>query len=241
MSMLQPDMLPPVRACYSQTLCCLFEHIAAWHESEYVKLLNVQNTEYRVHNTEYRNSCTCNYQCNCFQYGTSTSCSWCWQIYYSGHFNFYGPKWHSRRLLPFQGQKSLHFPPPSSAPCNGFCPHQNHYILRHINNRYINSCTLVFHWKCGGVYWIPFLFQDWQIFPHLLPHPLLHLQHHLLAVLHPLGALSVSLQFYLNSFPILSIIFNIIYRFSFILMASCQSAYTVKKEKPFCFRFPSEN
>jgi hypothetical protein len=24
-------------------------------------------------------------------------------------------------------------------------------------------------------------------------------------------------------------------------MASCQSAYTVKKEKPFCFRFPSEN
>jgi hypothetical protein len=28
---------------------------------------------------------------------------------------------------------------PSTGPCNGCCPHQSHYVLRHINNRYINS------------------------------------------------------------------------------------------------------
>jgi hypothetical protein len=29
--------------------------------------------------------------------------------------------------------------PPSSGPCNGCCPHQNHYVLRHIKKRYIYS------------------------------------------------------------------------------------------------------
>jgi hypothetical protein len=31
-------------------------------------------------------------------------------------------------------QKSLHFhdPVPSNAPLNGYCPPQNHYVLRHV-------------------------------------------------------------------------------------------------------------
>ncbi len=30
-------------------------------------------------------------------------------------------------------------PTPSNGPCNGSCPPQNHYVPRHINNRYFNS------------------------------------------------------------------------------------------------------
>jgi hypothetical protein len=30
-------------------------------------------------------------------------------------------------------------PTPSNNPRYGYCPHQNHYIPRHINNRYINT------------------------------------------------------------------------------------------------------
>ncbi len=31
---------------------------------------------------------------------------------------------------------------PYHVPRNGYCPHQNHYVPRHINNRYINSYHL---------------------------------------------------------------------------------------------------
>jgi hypothetical protein len=54
-------------------------------------------------------------------------------------FRFLGSKWHSLCSLPFQGPTKSWFlgsPPPSNGPCNGSCPHQHHYILRHINNRY---------------------------------------------------------------------------------------------------------
>ncbi len=34
---------------------------------------------------------------------------------------------------------SIFGPTASNSPRNGYCPHQNHYVLRHINNRYINS------------------------------------------------------------------------------------------------------
>ncbi len=45
------------------------------------------------------------------------------------------------RSLPFQGPKESRFsgPTPSNGPCNGCCPHQNHYIPCHIKNRYINN------------------------------------------------------------------------------------------------------
>ncbi len=50
-------------------------------------------------------------------------------------------KWHSLRSLPFQGPKKSRFsgPTPYNGPCNGCCPHQNHYVPRHINNRYTNN------------------------------------------------------------------------------------------------------
>ncbi len=52
---------------------------------------------------------------------------------------FFGPKWHSLRSLLFQGPKSLDFqaPPPLQWPSKWICPHQNHYVPRHIKNRYI--------------------------------------------------------------------------------------------------------
>ncbi len=39
----------------------------------------------------------------------------------------------------FQGQ------PPSNGPHNGHCPHQNHYVPRHINKRNINSYYEALH------------------------------------------------------------------------------------------------
>ncbi len=37
-------------------------------------------------------------------------------------------------------KKSLFLgPTPSNGPRNGYCPHQNHYVLHHINDRHINS------------------------------------------------------------------------------------------------------
>ncbi len=41
-------------------------------------------------------------------------------------------------------QKSLDLqgPPPSNGPCYECCPHQNHYVHRHINNRYIVVMSL---------------------------------------------------------------------------------------------------
>ncbi len=46
--------------------------------------------------------------------------------------------------LPFQGPKKSWFsgPTPFNSPRNGSCPHQNHYVPRHINNRYINSYSI---------------------------------------------------------------------------------------------------
>jgi hypothetical protein len=50
-----------------------------------------------------------------------------------GNLDFFGPKWPSFR---FPG------PTPSNGPRNGYCPPQNHYVSRHINNRYMNGyCT----------------------------------------------------------------------------------------------------
>ncbi len=61
--------------------------------------------------------------------------------------DFFGPKWHSLRSYPFQGPKKSRFlvPTPSNAPRNGSCPPQNHYVPRHINNRYTNSYFSVIH------------------------------------------------------------------------------------------------
>jgi hypothetical protein len=44
------------------------------------------------------------------------------------------------------GQKKSRFSGPthSNASCNRCCPHQNQYILHHINNRYTNSYNVVF-------------------------------------------------------------------------------------------------
>ncbi len=54
---------------------------------------------------------------------------------------FLGPNDTRFTRCHFRVQKSLDFqaPPPSNGPCNGYCPPQNHYVPRHINNRYINS------------------------------------------------------------------------------------------------------
>ncbi len=51
-------------------------------------------------------------------------------------------------LIAFSGPKKvLNIGPTlSNGPHNGFCPLQNHYVLRHINTRYINShcvCAIV--------------------------------------------------------------------------------------------------
>jgi hypothetical protein len=40
---------------------------------------------------------------------------------------------------------SISGPTPSNGPRNRSCPHQNHYIPRHINNRYINSYWEILH------------------------------------------------------------------------------------------------
>jgi hypothetical protein len=38
----------------------------------------------------------------------------------------------------FRAQKKSRFsgPAPANDPCNGSCPHQNHYVPGHTNNRY---------------------------------------------------------------------------------------------------------
>jgi hypothetical protein len=57
------------------------------------------------------------------------------------NLDFFEPKWHSLPSLPFSEPKKSRFsgPTPSNGPCKRCCPHQNHYIPRHINNSYINS------------------------------------------------------------------------------------------------------
>ncbi len=48
---------------------------------------------------------------------------------------------HGRSIGPFFSLLNIVFPgpTPSNAPRNGSCPSPNHYVPRHINNRYINS------------------------------------------------------------------------------------------------------
>jgi hypothetical protein len=50
-------------------------------------------------------------------------------------------------LVPISEPKKVLIsgPTPSHGPCNEYCPHQNHYVPRHINNMYINS-----YWQCCG-------------------------------------------------------------------------------------------
>jgi hypothetical protein len=54
--------------------------------------------------------------------------------------DFFGPKWHLLRPLPFWGPKNSQFsgPTPSNDPRNGFSLIKIVFLLRHINNRYIN-------------------------------------------------------------------------------------------------------
>ncbi len=44
-------------------------------------------------------------------------------------------------LASLRAQKSLDFqgPPLGNAPTNGSLPRRNHYVPRHINNKYING------------------------------------------------------------------------------------------------------
>jgi hypothetical protein len=60
-------------------------------------------------------------------------------------------KWHSLRSLPFQCPKkvSIFRGPPLPIPLarNGYCPHQNTNVPRHMNNRYINS-----YYNCCPLY-----------------------------------------------------------------------------------------
>ncbi len=55
------------------------------------------------------------------------------------HFSLpstFKPKWHSLRLLPFQGPKKSQFrAQPFQCSSKLICPHQNHCIPSHINNR----------------------------------------------------------------------------------------------------------
>jgi hypothetical protein len=56
-----------------------------------------------------------------------------------------GPKQHLLRSLPFQGPKKSQFPgpTPSNGPRNGYCPLQNHYVPRHISNRYTTEIVII--------------------------------------------------------------------------------------------------
>ncbi len=48
-------------------------------------------------------------------------------------------------LVNILGPKKSWFPgpTPSNAPCNGTCPHQNHYVPRHLYNKYIIKCSCI--------------------------------------------------------------------------------------------------
>ncbi len=55
--------------------------------------------------------------------------------------DFFGPKRHSLRSLPFPSPKNSQFsvPTPFQRPSKWICPHQNHYTPLYITIRYINS------------------------------------------------------------------------------------------------------
>ncbi len=61
---------------------------------------------------------------------------WCRQIHYSNHWK----RW-ALKIETFLGLKGQRANTPSNSLSKGSCPHQNHYIPRKINNRYINSYT----------------------------------------------------------------------------------------------------
>ncbi len=57
------------------------------------------------------------------------------------NLDFFGPKWHSIRSWPFQGQKKFRFsgPNPSNGPRNGCSPLQNHFRFKLLKNGYIGN------------------------------------------------------------------------------------------------------
>jgi hypothetical protein len=59
----------------------------------------------------------------------------------------------------FRAPKSLDLqgppPPPSNGPSKWICPHQNHYIPRRVNNRYINSYKRKAERKYRGIKGLP--------------------------------------------------------------------------------------
>jgi hypothetical protein len=64
-------------------------------------------------------------------------------IHYWGKWEGVGP-WKSsffceKKAPSLENRTKNSGPTPSSGPCIEYCLHQNHYVLRHINNRYINS------------------------------------------------------------------------------------------------------
>ncbi len=75
----------------------------------------------------------------------------------------HGPKLHSLRSLPFQCPKKSRFP--GTTPFNGYCPNQNHYVPRHINNRYIKITNWVPGTRCHmhtNVKWIVDCYFAWK-------------------------------------------------------------------------------
>jgi hypothetical protein len=96
------------------------------------------------HTTQMQtNSCTYNYHCTYFFFIWRRANPLLGAFEGVGPVNldFFWPKWHSLRLLQFQGPKKSRFswPNPYSGPYNGPC---NGYCPRHKNNRYINSYNL---------------------------------------------------------------------------------------------------
>ncbi len=61
---------------------------------------------------------------------------------------FWALKWQQAKRVPFGPKKSVgtenrdFFGPWNGNERNGCCPHQNNYVQRHINNRYINSSSI---------------------------------------------------------------------------------------------------
>ncbi len=69
--------------------------------------------------------------------------------------DFFGPKWHSLRVLPFKGPEVSTFRAhPFKRPSLWISPYPNPYVLSHINNTYIITITVMFLCcKCGGTLW----------------------------------------------------------------------------------------
>ncbi len=82
----------------------------------------------------------------------------------------------SKRLYHGWGGGGLVRSTPSNGPRNGYCPHQNHYFPRHINNMYFNSYnhTRRRHsnniWFLKLLIFLPTLF-TWVVCRHLRRFP----------------------------------------------------------------------